>query len=192
MSPKWWPVKFYCWAELPTKNNDIGCLSVKLGHPFSFFNFKATTMEHKVNEIQISYREKLSTLKSLSVTNSNEVAELLFQNWDNKTIGLHETFKIVLLNQSNKVKGIYPLSHGGITGTLVDVRILFAIILKTLSVGIILAHNHPSGQLKASYQDKQLTQKIKQAAQLFDVKVLDHIILAPDGRYYSFADNALI
>ncbi|MDF0706953.1 JAB domain-containing protein [Flagellimonas okinawensis] len=149
-------------------------------------------MELKVNEIQISYREKLSTLTSLSVTNSNAVAKLLFQNWDNKTIGLHETFKIVLLNQSNKVKGIYPLSNGGITGTLVDMRILFAIILKTLSVGIILAHNHPSGQLKASEPDKQLTRKIKEAAQLFDVKVLDHIILAPDGRYYSFADHGLM
>jgi len=162
------------------------------GHPFFISILKTFEMEHRVNEIQISYREKLSTLKSLSVTNSNEVANLLFQNWDNKTIGLHETFKIVLLNQSNKVKGIYPLSHGGITGTLVDVRILFAITLKTLSVGMILAHNHPSGQLKASYQDKQLTQKIKEAAKLFDVKVLDHIILAPDGRYYSFADNGIL
>ncbi|MFD2101439.1 JAB domain-containing protein [Flagellimonas iocasae] len=149
-------------------------------------------MEHKVNEIQISYREKLSTLQSLSITNSNEVAQLLFKNWDSDTIGLNECFKILLLNQSNKVKGIYPLSIGGITGTLVDMRILFAIILKTLSVGIILAHNHPSGQLKASEQDRQLTQKIKEAAQLFDVKVLDHIILAPDGRYYSFADNGLM
>ena len=75
---------------------------------------------------------------------------------------------------------------------MVDLRILFAITLKTLSVGIILTHNHPSGQLKASYQDKQLTQKIKEAAQLFDVKVLDHIILAPDGSYYSFADNGIL
>ena len=141
-------------------------------------------MEPKVNEIQISYREKLSTLKSLSLTNSKEVAELLFKNWDTDTIGLHETFKILLLNRSNKV--------GGITGTLVDVRILFAIVLKTLSVGIILAHNHPSGQLKASEPDKQLTQKIKAAAQLFDVHVIDHIILAPDGRYYSFADNGIL
>ncbi|MBO0340198.1 JAB domain-containing protein [Flagellimonas profundi] len=149
-------------------------------------------MEHTVNEIQISYREKLSTLKSLSITNSKEVGALLFNNWDGDTIGLHETFKILLLNRSNKVKGIYPLSHGGITGTLVDMRILFAIILKTLSVGIILAHNHPSGQLKASEQDRQLTKKIQQAALLFDVNVLDHIILAPDGRYYSFADNGLM
>jgi len=149
-------------------------------------------MEHKVNEIQISYREKLSTLKSLSITNSKEVGELLFKNWDADTIGLHETFKILLLNRSNKVKGIYPLSHGGITGTLVDLRILFAITLKTLSVGIILAHNHPSGQLKPSEVDKQLTKKIQKAALLFDVKVLDHIILAPDGRYYSFADNGIL
>lgn len=149
-------------------------------------------MEHRVNEIQISYRERASTLKSLSVTNSREVAELLFKNWDNGTIGLHETFKVVFLNQSNKVKGIYPLSQGGITGTLVDLRILFAITLKTLSVGIILAHNHPSGKLRASGPDKQLTQKIKGAAQLFDVQVLDHIILAPDGGYYSFADNGIL
>ncbi|WP_422350994.1 JAB domain-containing protein [Flagellimonas sp.] len=149
-------------------------------------------MKHYVNEIQISYQEKLSTLKSLSVTNSNDVAKLLFKNWDNKTIGLHETFKIVLLNQSNKVKGVYPLSHGGITGTLVDMRILFAITLKTLSVGIILAHNHPSGQMRPSGADKELTRKIQRAANLFDVKVLDHIILAPDGRYYSFADNGLL
>jgi len=149
-------------------------------------------MEHIVNEIQISYREKLSTLKSLSITNSKEVGTLLFKNWDPDTIGLHETFKVLLLNRSNKVKGIYPLSQGGITGTLVDLRILFAIVLKTLSVGIILAHNHPSGQLKASEPDKQLTQKIQQAALLFDVKVLDHIILVPDGRYYSFADNGIL
>ncbi|MEW2921125.1 MULTISPECIES: RadC family protein [unclassified Allomuricauda] len=149
-------------------------------------------MEHRVNEIRISYHEKPSTLKSLSITNSNDVGRLLFENWDTDTIGLHETFKILLLNQSNKVKGIYPLSIGGITGTLVDIRILFAIILKTLSVGIILTHNHPSGQLRASEQDRQLTQKIKQAAQLFDVKVLDHIILAPDGSYFSFADHGLM
>lgn len=160
--------------------------------PFLFQHLKTKDMEQLVNEIQISYREKLSTLQSNSITNSNDVAQLLFKTWDTDTIGLNECFKILLLNQSNKVKGIYPLSSGGITGTMVDMRILFAIILKTLSVGIILAHNHPSGQLKASEADKQLTKKIQQASLLFDVKVLDHIILAPDGRYYSFADNGLM
>lgn len=95
----------------------------------------------------------------------------------------------MLLNNSNKVKGIYELSKGGITGTMVDIRILFAIVLKSLSVGIILSHCHPSGQLKPSEADKNITKKIKQAAQLFDIKVLDHLIIAPNSEYYSFADN---
>lgn len=163
-----------------------------MGIPHFSFSNHHSIMEHQVNEIQISYKENLSTLKSSSITNSNDVAQLLFKNWDADTIGLNECFKILLLNQSNKVKAIYSLSIGGITGTLVDMRILFAIVLKTLSVGIILTHNHPSGQLKASEADKQLTKKIQQAAVLFDVKVLDHIILAPDGRYYSFADHGLM
>ncbi|MET2985624.1 JAB domain-containing protein [Aureibaculum conchae] len=157
-----------------------------------FQNKHSAMSKDKVNEIQISYREKVGTLKSKSVNSSDEVAQLLFKNWDRKTIGLHETFKILLLNNSNKIKGIFPLSYGGITGTLVDIRILFGIVLKTLSVGIILAHNHPSGTLKPSEADKKLTQKIKKASQLLDVKVLDHIIITPNGEYFSFADNDLL
>jgi len=149
-------------------------------------------MRSKVNEIQISYREKIGTLKSESIKSSQHAAKLLFETWDKNTIGLYETFKILLLNNSNKVKGIYPLSTGGITGTLVDMRILFAIVLKTLSVGILLAHNHPSYKTEPSEADKRLTDKIKQAAQLFDVRVLDHLIITPNGDYYSFADNGLL
>lgn len=149
-------------------------------------------MKNKVNEIQISYREKIGTLKSESIKSSQHAAKLLFDTWDKNTIGLHETFKILLLNNSNKVKGIYPLSTGGITGTLVDMRILFAIVLKTLSVGILLAHNHPSYKTEPSEADKRLTDKIKKAAQLFDVRVLDHLIITPNGEYYSFADNGLL
>ncbi|MDY7397004.1 JAB domain-containing protein [Aureibaculum sp. 2210JD6-5] len=146
----------------------------------------------KVNEIQISYRDKISTLKSMAMNNSQDVARLLYKNWDKDTIGLQETFKILLLNNSNKVKGVYPLSLGGITGTMVDLRILFAIVLKTLSMGIILTHNHPSGKLLPSEADKKLTRKIKKAARLFDITVLDHLIIAPDGGYYSFMDNGLL
>lgn len=153
---------------------------------------KPDDMEHKVNEIQIRYKERRGTLKSLSLSSSREVAQLLYNDWDKGTIGLHETFKVLLLNQSNQIKGIHVLSVGGINATLVDVRILFAIVLKSLSVGIILVHNHPSGQLKASTPDRELTKKIQQAARLFDVRVLDHIILAPDGRYYSFSDNGIL
>src|SRR6056297_4258871 len=146
-------------------------------------------MKNKVNEIRISYCEKIGVINSPSMNNSEHVAKLLYENWDKQTIGLHETFKVLLLNNANKVKGTYQASTGGITGTVVDLRILFAVVLKTLSVGIILAHNHPSGNLKPSQPDKQLTQKIKRAAALFDIKVLDHLIIVPNGDYFSFADN---
>ncbi|WP_291967595.1 JAB domain-containing protein [Maribacter sp.] len=149
-------------------------------------------MKDKVNEIQISYKERITSPFWHKINSSKDAADLLFEHWDKDTIGLHESFKVVLLNNSNKVKGIYQLSKGGITGTLVDIRILFAVILKSLSVAVILTHNHPSGTLKASEADKKLTDKIKRAAELLDIKVLDHILIVPNGNYYSFADNGLL
>ena len=149
-------------------------------------------MKNKVNEIRISYCEKIGVINSPSMNNSEIVAKLLFENWDKQTIGLHETFKVLLLNNANKVKGTYQSSTGGLTGTLVDLRILFAVVLKTLSVGIILAHNHPSGTKKASEADINLTAKIKKAAELLDIRVLDHLIILPTGDYFSFADNGIL
>lgn len=149
-------------------------------------------MSSKVNEIKISYKGGLKSSMWQKITNSKDAAELLFEDWDKDTIALQECFKVVLLNNSNKVKGVYQISQGGITGTLVDVRILFAVILKSLSVGIILTHNHPSGKLLPSENDKRLTSKIKKASGLFDIKLLDHLILTPDGDYYSFSDNGIL
>ncbi|MBD0833643.1 JAB domain-containing protein [Aestuariibaculum sediminum] len=147
-------------------------------------------MKSKVNEIQVSYKEKLEF--SLSIKCSADANEIIFNHWDKDTIGLYESFKIMLLNNSNKVKGIYQLSSGGITGTLVDIRILFAIVLKTLSPCIILVHNHPSGKLKPSEVDKQLTEKIVKASKFLDIAVLDHLIITPSGEYFSFADNGIL
>lgn len=93
-----------------------------------------------VSEIQVSYINKIKTEESHKITSSIDIAELLFETWNKNTIELHESFKVVLLNNSNIVKGIFEMSSGGITGTLVDVRILFAVALKSLSTGIILAH----------------------------------------------------
>jgi len=149
-------------------------------------------MKAQVNEIKISYKGGLKSSEWQKISSSQDAAELLFEDWDKDTIAIHETFKIVLLNNSNKVKGVYQLSQGGITSTLIDLRILFAVILKSLSVAIILTHNHPSGKLIPSEADKNLTSKIKKAAQLFDIAILDHLIFAPDGNYYSFSDNGLL
>ena len=149
-------------------------------------------MSDKVNEIKVSYCEKLGIIDSEPVSNSENVARLLYENWDKNTIGLKETFKVLLLNNANKVKGTYQASSGGITGTVVDLRLLFAVVLKTVSTAIILAHNHPSGTMKPSRADQALTEKIKNAADLFDIKVLDHLIILPTGDYFSFADNGLL
>jgi len=149
-------------------------------------------MKVQVNEIKISYKGGLKSSRWQKISNSQDAAELVFEAWDKDTIGIQETFKVVLLNNSNKVKGVYQLSQGGITSTIIDLRILFAVILKSLSVAVILTHNHPSGKLMPSEADKNLTSKIKKAALLFDITILDHLIFAPNGDYYSFSDNGLI
>ena len=84
------------------------------------------------------------------------------------------------------------MSSGGITGTLVDLRILFAVALKTLAISIIISHNHPSGILRPSHSDIILTNKIKKASELLDIKLLDHIIITPSQEYFSFADDGIL
>ena len=149
-------------------------------------------MTTKVNEIKVSYKERITSPFWRKVSSSQDAADILYEYWDKDTIGLQESFKVMLLNNSNKVKGIYQLSTGGITGTLVDVRLLFGVALKTASCAVILSHSHPSGKLVPSRTDKDLTAKIKKAGDLLDIKVLDHLIIVPGGDYYSFADNGLI
>lgn len=149
-------------------------------------------MKTKVNEISIKYQGNFKISQAPKITSSVSAAELLFDTWNKDQIGLQECFKIMLLNNANKVKGLFEVSTGGITGTLVDLRIVFAVILKSLSCAVILAHNHPSGTLRPSEADKRLTEKIKKAAVLFDVKVLDHIIITCDGDFFSFSDQGLL
>lgn len=104
---------------------------------------------------------------------------------------IYESFFLLLLNNQNQTIGYAKISQGGITGTVVDVRIVAKYVVDSLATGIILAHNHPSGTLSPSEADKKITEKIKQAMYFFDVKVLDHIILTADS-YFSFADNGIL
>lgn len=103
----------------------------------------------------------------------------------------HEEFWIIYLNNSNKIIQKHQLSKGGITGTLVDVRLVLKTALALGAVALILIHNHPSGTLKPSNADKELTQKLKTASQSLDIKVLDHLIIT-ENAYFSFADEALL
>lgn len=103
----------------------------------------------------------------------------------------HEEFWIIYLNNSNKVLHKNQLSKGGITGTLVDVRLVFKMAIEVGAVGIILAHNHPSGTLKPSEADKQITKKLKNAGESLDIKILDHLIIT-ENAYFSFADEGML
>lgn len=144
-----------------------------------------------VSEIQISYKNQIDLFDLYKIKSSSDAAKLLFDHWNKDTIELNECFKVLLLNNSNIVKGIYEVSSGGITGTVVDVRMLFAVALKTLSTSIIIAHNHPSGNLNPSEADKSLTKKIQKGSQFLDIKLLDHLIIVPSGSYFSFCDEGI-
>ncbi|WBL24224.1 JAB domain-containing protein [Zunongwangia sp. HGR-M22] len=146
----------------------------------------------KVNQIKLCYKERINISKCPKICCSQDAANLYYQNWDKNEIQLQECFKVMLLNNSNIVKGICQISSGGITTTLVDLRIMFALILKSLSTAIIVCHNHPSGKLEASHHDKNLTSKIQKACDFLDIKLLDHIIMTGEGNYLSFADEGLL
>jgi len=107
------------------------------------------------------------------------------------TIEYFEEFKILLLNRANFVLGIYTVSKGGIAGTIVDSKVIFGVALKAAASGLIVAHNHPSGNLKPSSNDIEITKSLVAAGKILDVKVLDHIIVANTG-YFSFADEGML
>lgn len=140
-----------------------------------------------IQEIKVSYTTE--NRDKVKITNSKDSYELLLSCWSQKTIELQEEFKVLLLNRNHQVLGIYPLSKGGVSGTIVDAKLVFSVALKCNASSIIIAHNHPSGNLKPSEADIRLTQKLKEAGNYLDVKVLDHIILSREG-YYSFVDES--
>ncbi len=140
----------------------------------------------KVSEIKVSYSNK-NPLK-IKVTSSKIIYDLVISKWDFGIIEYQEEVKIILLNRANIVLGIYEMSKGGVSGTVVDIRIILGVALKCGASSIIMVHNHPSGKLVASDADKTITKKLKQACGLLDIDLLDHLIISKEG-YYSFADN---
>ena len=145
----------------------------------------------QVSEVQLSYRSKVSAKDRPMVRNSQDTYDILMQIWDQDTLELAESFKVLFLNRANRVMGVYSLSHGGMTGTVADPKLVFIAALKAAACNIILAHNHPSGNLTPSSADISLTEKMVQAGKFLDINVLDHLIVTTDG-YLSFADDGLM
>ena len=146
---------------------------------------------NKVEEIGLVYKTSIKASQRPLLKSSAEVYALLLANWDKHTLDLFEEEKLILLNQANRVLGLYPLSKGGITGTVMDPKLIFTAALKRGACNLILSHNHPSGNLKPSRSDEELTRKIREAGKLLDINLLDHIILSSEG-YLSFADEGLL
>lgn len=142
-------------------------------------------------QLVLTYDLKVKPSQLYQVTRSADSYNILKKYWNQDTFNLLEEMNILYLNRANRVLAIYNLSKGGMTGTVCDPRLIIACALKMAATGIILAHNHPSGNTKPSLADQQLTQKIKTGASYFDINLLDHIILG-DEYYYSFADEGLI
>ncbi|HMG67826.1 MAG TPA: DNA repair protein RadC [Chitinophagaceae bacterium] len=167
--------------------NELGKLSIKdLLKIKGIGEAKAITL---VAALEIGRRRQAgSYLQKPIVSTSRDIAcylQALFQDHN------REVFAVAFLNQANKINHIEIISEGGITGTVADPRIILKKALEENAVSLVLCHNHPSGSLKPSRQDEEITKKIKEAGKYFDIKVLDHIIVS-DAGYFSFADEGIL
>lgn len=146
---------------------------------------------YQLAEVELVYKVKVKASERPVITNADDAHKILYSTWDKNRMNIAEEFKVLYLNGSNRVIGVYEISMGGITGTVADPRLILAAALKSLAVSIILAHNHPSGNLKPSQADIELTKKVKEASAFHDIRLLDHVILSSEG-YFSFANDGLL
>ncbi len=144
----------------------------------------------KPPHVRIVYSKNQPKSERFKITSSTDAYRILKDIWS-KQIETREEFIILLLDRSNTVLGYHMLSMGGITGTVADIRLLYSLALKSLATGIIVSHNHPSGNLNPSQADRTLTKRIKEAGVILDITLLDHLIITTDG-YYSFVDEGEI
>jgi len=150
------------------------------------------TQQTTISEVRLVYRTKVKASERLKVKCSKDAFDIFMENWDQDSIEHIEEFKLMLLTRSNKVLGIASISKGGINGTVTDVRIILQYAIKANASGIIICHNHPSGNVEPSESDITITRKIKESGCIMDVQLLDHLIIVPEGGYYSMGDEGLI
>ena len=146
-----------------------------------------------VAEITVAYINKQSAKERPVISTSADAHAILLTGFNPDTIAYQEQFVAVYLNRANQVLGIYRVATGGQTGVIADPRMILATALKITAVSCIVSHNHPSGSMKPSRQDEELTNKLREGGKFLDVKILDHLIMSPCGeQYFSFADEGLL
>lgn len=143
-----------------------------------------------LSEITINYVPKLKLSEQPKVTTSKDAEEQFRALWSNKMEYIEEMY-IMLLNRANRVLGYSKISQGGLSGTVVDAKVVFQTALKAHASSILLAHNHPSSNLKPSEADIRITKTIREAGKFMEIPLIDHLILTEEG-YYSFADEGIL
>jgi DNA repair protein RadC len=133
-------------------------------------------------------RQACEHMQRATLNDSAEVARYLQARFKDHT---HEVFAVVFLNRANRILHLEVVSSGGLTGTVADPRVIIRKALEEEALGLILCHNHPSGNLIPSPADEEMTYKLRDACRLFDIRVLDHVIVGSEG-YYSFSDRGLL
>jgi DNA repair protein RadC len=166
--------------------HSLGKLSISDLTKLGLTQLKAVTL---ASCLELGRRRKLSESPSvIQIKCSKDVADIFQPILADLP---HEEFWVLFLNRSNKVINKMKLSQGGISGTVTDVHLVMKRAIELLASGVIACHNHPSGNLNPSESDTKITQKIKEAGNLMDIQLLDHLIIS-DKDYYSFADNGLL
>ncbi len=145
----------------------------------------------EVTEIKMIYQNRIKAADRPQIMSSRGAYMILLSNWSEQ-IGYIEEFYILLLDRSNRVMARYLVSQGGLAGTVVDTKVIFAAALKGRASSLIISHNHPSGALRPSQADIDLTKKLIEAGKILEIPILDHLILSPEGGYYSFSDEGIM
>ena len=143
----------------------------------------------KINEVEIVYKRKNSLKPTFK--GSKQACNILRPFYEGY-LDHRESFKILLCDRNNRMLGVHHISEGGLSGTVVDLKIIGQSMLLSNCSAVILCHNHPSGNLTPSKADLDITKKIKDAGKMLEVTVLDHIILTPEGKFTSLADEGLM
>ena len=138
---------------------------------------------YKAAEVKLTYKSRVKASERYRIKNAEDAANLFFKVWDRSTIEHVEEVKLILLNRANRVLGITTVSRGGMSGSVIDTRVILQYAIKANASAVILAHNHPSGNLKPSDADLRITERVKEALDIVDIRLLDHLILNKDEEY---------
>jgi len=145
----------------------------------------------KVTEVELVYRNKSNVIDRPKVTDPDAAYEVFKQNWRSGSLGLMESFYVLLLDNAKGAKGMVEISRGGSTATIVDPQMVYVAAIKAAANSIVVAHNHPSGNLKESQADIRLTKRLVEAGRFLGIPLDDHLILTPNG-YLSFHSKGLL